>query len=72
MLKPEAPEQVVLKHLQQVHLYSGTPGRAVWAQSRQTNRPSLWAIIDLKSRPAMQYGQRMVRVVSVGNGHSFT
>src|ERR1017187_7161204 len=30
-----------LTHLRQVHLYSGTPGRTVWAQSRQTNRPSL-------------------------------
>jgi hypothetical protein len=30
-----------LKHWRQVHLYSGTPGRTVWAQSRQTNRPSL-------------------------------
>jgi hypothetical protein len=28
----------------------------------------LWAIIDLKSIPAMQYGQRMVRSVSVCNG----
>jgi len=44
MLKPEAPEQVVLKQMRHVHLYSGTPGRTVWAQSRQTNRPSLWAI----------------------------
>jgi hypothetical protein len=30
-----------LKHARQVHLYSGTPGRTVWAQSRQMNRPSL-------------------------------
>jgi len=31
----------ILRHGRQVHLYSGTPGRTVWAQSRQTNRPSL-------------------------------
>ncbi len=37
----------------------------MWAQSRQTKRPSLWAIIGLKSIPAMQYGQRMVKIVSV-------
>src|ERR1035437_7890975 len=37
-----------LKQGRQVHLYSGTPGRTVWAQSRQTKRPSLWAIIGLK------------------------
>ena len=48
-----------------MHLYSGSPGRTVWAQSRQTNRPSLYAIIDLKSIPAMQYGQRMIKIVSV-------
>jgi len=29
------------RHIRQVHLYSATPGRTVWAQSRQTNRPSL-------------------------------
>ncbi|SPE18509.1 hypothetical protein SBA5_1540003 [Candidatus Sulfotelmatomonas gaucii] len=57
-----------------MHLYSGTPGRIVWAQSRQTNRPSLWAIIGLKSMLAMQWGQRMVKVVSVrvGIGRSCT
>jgi hypothetical protein len=60
------------RHVRQVHLYSGVPGRTVWAQSRQTNRPSLWAIIDLKSIPAMQYGQRMVKIVSVGIGCSYT
>ncbi len=57
-----------LKHLRQVHLYSNTPGHTVWAQSRQTNRPSLWAIIGLNSMPAMQYGQRMIKVVSVSIG----
>jgi hypothetical protein len=57
-----------LKQGRQVHLYSGTPGRTVWAQSRQTKRPSLWAIIGLKSMPAMQYGQRMIKVVSVSVG----
>jgi hypothetical protein len=31
----------------------------------------LWAIIGLNSMPAMQYGQRMVKVVSVANGRSF-
>ena len=56
----------------QVHLYPGTPGRTVWAQSPQTNRPFLWAIIDLKSVPAMQYRQRMVRILSVGNERSCT
>lgn len=61
-----------LKQGRQVHLYSGTPGRTVWAQSRQTNRPSLWAIIGLKSMPAMQWGQRMIRIVSVGNWRSCT
>ena len=66
MLKPEEIRHIALMHLRQVHLYSGTPGRTVWAQSRQTNRPSLWAIIGRKSIPAMQYGQRMVKVVSVG------
>src|ERR1019366_4220561 len=60
--------QIVLKQGRHVHLYSGSPGRTVWAQSRQTNRPSLYAIIDLKSIPAMQYGQRMVKVVSVNVG----
>jgi hypothetical protein len=59
-----------LKQGRQVHLYAGSPGRTVWAQSRQTNRPSLWAIIGLKSMPATQCGQRMVKVVSVGNGCS--
>jgi len=44
----------------------------VCAQSRQTKRPSLYAIIGLKSMPAMQYGQRMVKVVSVSSGHSCT
>ena len=52
----------------QSHLKSGTPGQIVWEQSRQTNRPSLWAIIGLKSIPALSYGQRMVRIVSVGIG----
>ena len=28
-----------LRHVRQAHLYSGTAGRTVWAQSRQTNRP---------------------------------
>jgi len=37
----------------------------VWAQWRQTNRPSLYAIIGLKSMPAMQCGQRMIKIVSV-------
>ena len=55
-----------------MHVYSGTPGRKVWAQWQQTNRPSLWAIIGLKSMPAMQWGQRMVRIVSVGNGYPAT
>jgi hypothetical protein len=50
-----------------MHLYSGSPGCTVWAQSRQTNRPSLWAIIGLKSMPATQCGQRMVKVMSVSN-----
>jgi hypothetical protein len=61
-----------LKQGRQVHLYAGSPGRTVWAQSRQTNRPSLWAIIGLKSMPATQCGQRMVKVVSVGIGCSCT
>ena len=52
-------------HGRQVHLYSGTPGRTVWAQSRQTNRPSLCAIIGLNSMPTMQWGHRMVNSVSV-------
>jgi len=43
-----------LKQGRQVQPYSGSPGRTVWAQSRQTNRPSLWAIIGLNSMPAMQ------------------
>jgi hypothetical protein len=43
-----------LRQERQVHLYSGTPGRTVWAQSRQTNRPSLWAIIGLNSMPMTQ------------------
>jgi hypothetical protein len=60
------------RHLRQVHLYSVVPGRTVWAQSRQTNRPSLWAIIGLKSMPAMQYRHRMVKIVSVGFGRSCT
>lgn len=51
-----------------MHRYSGTPGRTVWAQSRQTNRPSLWAIIDLKSIPAMQWEHRMIKIVSVSVG----
>lgn len=59
-----------LKQGRHVHLSSGTPGRTVWAQSRQTNRPSLWAIIGLKSMPTMQCGQRMIRIVSVGNCRS--
>jgi hypothetical protein len=54
-----------LKQVRQVHLYSGTPGRTVWAQSRQTNRPSLWAIIGVKSIPAMQCEQRTIKIVSV-------
>jgi hypothetical protein len=58
-----------LRQGRQVHMYSGTPGRTVWAQSRQMNRPSLWAIIGLNSMPAMQYGQRRVKVVSVVTGH---
>jgi hypothetical protein len=32
----------------------------------------LWAIIGLKSIPALSYGQRMVRIVSVGIGRSCT
>jgi hypothetical protein len=72
MLKPEEIRNIALKHLRQVHLYSGTPGRTVWAQSRQTKRPSLWAIIGLKSMPTMQWGQRMIRVVSVCNCCSCT
>jgi len=54
-----------LRHGRQVHLYSGIPGRPVWAQSRQTNRPSLNAIIGLNSVPTLQWGQRITRVVSV-------
>ena len=52
-------------HGRQVHLYSGTPGRTVWAQSRQTNRPSLCAIIGLNSMPTMQWGHRMDSSASV-------
>jgi len=44
----------------------------VWAQWRQTNRPSLYAIIGLKSMPAMQCGQRMIKIVSVGIRRSCT
>jgi len=57
-----------------VHLYSGSPGRTVWAQSRQTNRPSLYAIIGLNSVPTMQCGHRMIKVVSVriGMGRSYS
>jgi hypothetical protein len=40
----------------------------VWAQSRQTNRPSLWLIIGLNSMPTMQFGHRMVNIVSVRLG----
>jgi hypothetical protein len=36
------------------------------------NRPSLWAIIGLNSMPAMQYGQRIVKIVSVGIGRFCT
>ena len=36
-----------------------------WAQSRQTKRPSLWAIIGLHWMPTKQWGQRMIRIVSV-------
>ena len=36
------------------------------AQSWQTNLPSLYAIIDLKSFPTKQLGQRMSKTVSVG------
>ena len=54
-----------LKQGRQVHLYSGMPGRTVWAQSQQTNRPSLWAIIGVKSIPAMQCEQRTIKIVSV-------
>ena len=57
-----------LRQGRQSHLKSGTPGQMVWAQSWQTNRPSLWAIIGLKSIPALSYGQRRVRIVSVGIG----
>jgi hypothetical protein len=53
------------KKVRQVHLYSRTPGRTVWAQSRQTNRPSLYAISGLDSIPTRQWGQRITRVVSV-------
>ena len=75
MLIPDRPltlQSETGKHLRQVHVYSVLPGRTVWAQSRQINRPSLWAIIGLKSIPAMQYGQRMVKIVSVGIGRSCT
>ena len=53
---------------------SASRGAACGRRSRQTNRPSLWAIIGLKSMPAMQYGQRMVKIVSfiVGIGRSCT
>ena len=54
-----------------MHPYSGTPGRIVWAQSRQTKQPSLYAIIGLLSIPTMQYGHRMTRVVSVRVGMRF-
>ena len=57
-----------LRQFRQEHLYSGTPGRTVWAQSRQTNRPSLCAIIGLNSIPTMQWGHLMVKVVSVSVG----
>ena len=57
-----------LRQGRQEHLYSGTPGRTVWAQSRQTNRPSLCAIIGLNSMPTMQWGHLMVKVVSVSVG----
>ena len=57
--------RAILKQDRQEHLYPGIPGRTVWAQSRQTKRPSLYAIIGLHSMPTTQYGQRMTRVVSV-------
>jgi hypothetical protein len=57
-----------LRQWRQEHLYSGTPGRTVWAQSRQTNRPSLCAIIGLNSMPTVQWGHLMVKVVSVSVG----
>jgi hypothetical protein len=60
--------RAILKQGRQVHLYSGISGRTVWAQSRQTKRPSLWAIIGLNSMPTKQLGQQMTRVVSVGAG----
>lgn len=56
--------RAILRQGRQLHLYSGTPGLTVWAQSRQTNRPSLYAIIGLHSMPIRQCGQRMTRVVS--------
>lgn len=63
---------VTLKQVRHVHIYLGTPGRTVWAQSRQTKRPSLYEISGLNSMPTTQYGQRMIKVVSVrvGTGRS--
>jgi hypothetical protein len=49
-----------------VQVYLGSPGRTVWAQSRQMKRPSLKLIIGLNSMPTMQFGQRITKVVSVG------
>jgi hypothetical protein len=57
--------RAILRQGRQLHRYSGTPGRTVWAQSRQTKRPSLYAIIGLHSMPTKQCGQRMTRMVSV-------
>jgi hypothetical protein len=61
----ESDSRESLKQARQVHLFLGMPGRTVWAQSRQTNRPSLYAVRVLNSMPAMQWGQRIVNIVSV-------
>jgi hypothetical protein len=57
--------RAILKQGRQEHLDPGAPGRTVWAQSRQTKRPSLYAIIGLRSMPNRQCGHQMIRVVSV-------
>jgi hypothetical protein len=57
--------RAILRQDRQEHLYSGIPGRTVCAQSRQTKRPSLYAIIGLHSKPTRQCGQRTTRIASV-------
>ncbi len=56
-----------------VHLYSRTPGRTVWAEVTAKDEPS---ILIGDHRPEVgshvQWGQRMVRIMSVGNGSPAT